>query len=241
MNKRYLPAIAAILIAISCTTFVPVFGQQLPALPTFIYAAPTLTVVTIAQDDEMRATGVMWLATDYAHYIHADSWATDRMSQFKLLVAYNGVPVTPATLTCQYVEKDKYNAIKDKQFPAENLETVPKDVTGYFICKPRWIAPGVGVLDVYYTGTGAPQVISDYILSIQVTYAVGRNTVWGTDLQDICLLGWPSLLATVPAYMITKPDGTLHYVVDDALFGWGSCEDLALVEKAQLGVPIPWI
>jgi hypothetical protein len=249
MNKRYLPVIAATLIAITCASFMPVLAQ-VATLPTFIYAAPTLRVVTIAQDDQVRKTGLMWLATGQAQYglfqTGATSWngIQDLMSQFKILVSYNGVPVTPTSLYCQVVEKDKYNPIKNKQFPTENLMTVPKDVSVYFTCKFRWGKPGVGVLDVYYTGLGLPVNIADYVLVVGANYAVGRNTVYGTDMQDICVLGWP--LPTSTAWIITKPDGTVHYIYADPLttaagVPWMSCEDQALVQKADLGVPLPWM
>jgi len=251
MNKRYMPAIAALLIAITCTTFVPVFAQ----LPTFIYAAPTLTVVTIAQDDQLRNTGIILLASA------ADEWGVtpptpltspatassntatvqDWMAQFKLIVSYNGVPVVPTAVYCQVIEKDKYNPLKDKQFTAENLKTVPKDMSLDFYCKERWGKPGVGVLDVYYMGPGEPVNIADYILFITVSYVVGRNTVWGADMQDICLLGWPADDTPNPLYS----DGTTAHTVltnifADPLTGWKSCEDFALYQKYLLGVPTPW-
>jgi hypothetical protein len=244
MNKRYLPLIAATLIAITCASFMPVLAQ-VATLPTFIYAAPTLNVVTIAQDDQARKTGVMWLATGQIQYglfqTGAPTWngIQDLMSQFKVLVSYNGVPVTPTSVYCQVVEKDKYNPIKNKQFPTENLMTVPKDVSSWFTCKFRWGKPGVGVLDVYYTGPGHSVSISDYVLVVGADYAVGRSTVYGTDVQDICLLGWP-VAAIFPEWIITKPDGTVHWIVNDPI-AWKSCEDAALVEKSLLGIPVPWI
>jgi hypothetical protein len=246
MNKRYLPLIAAILIAITCASIMPVLAQVV-TLPTYIYAAPTLTVLTIPQDDGYRHTGVMWLAdseTQYGLFLTPPAPPTwdgiqDLMSQFKILVSYNGVPVTPTSLYCQVVEKDKYNPIKNKQFPTENLYTVPVDVSTYFTCKFRWGKPGVGVIDVYYIGPGQPVAIADYILVVGANYAVGRSTVYGTDMQDICLLGWPSDAAVTP-YVITKPDGTFHWIYSDPMEGWASCEDMALVQHADLGVPIPW-
>jgi hypothetical protein len=240
MNKRYLPAIAAILIALTATTFVPVFAQ----LPTRLIAQPTLTVVTIAQDDQKRQTGVLWMAPDRNTYLALLGGAailgmpSGLMSQFKLFVSYNGVPIAPTGFYCEVIEKDKYNPIKDKQFPTENLFTAVKDESGSFVCKARWGKPGVGVLDVYYVGPGLPVNIADYVLDIGVWYTVGRTLVWGSDIQDICLLGWP--VPAAPAWIITKPDGTLHYIYADPLGGWKSCEDLALMQKAQLGIPIPW-
>ena len=187
MNKRYLPAIASILIiAVALTSFMPVFA----ALPTRLAAQPTLRVTTIAEDDELRETGVMFMGTGTTPAT-LGTGPQDLLAQFKILVSYNGVPVTPTSVYCQFVEKDKANPLKDQQFPAENLKTVPKENPN-FICKFRWAKPGVGVLDVYYIGAALGQYIADYILVVGADLAVGRTTVWGTEIQDICLLGWPA-------------------------------------------------
>jgi hypothetical protein len=171
----------------------------------------------------------------------------DLMAQFKILVSYNGVPVTPTSVYCQFVEKDKANPLKNQQFPAENLVSVPKENPN-FICKFRWAKPGVGVLDVYYIGDALAQYIADYILVVGVDLAVGRTTVWGTEIQDICLLGWPIAVGDVTALApagpigapISKGNGDLHYILDNPLGDFGSCEDAALLQKAALGVGIPW-
>jgi hypothetical protein len=243
MNKRYLPVIAAFLIAVTCTTFLPAFAQ----LPTFVYSAPTLYVKTIAQDDQERHTGVMWQAPTFAGFEKYAAAAAgtappqqDVLSQFKILVSYNGVPVTPTSLYCQLVEKDKYNPIKTKQFTSENLETVLFDRSSLFVCKFRWGKPGVGVLDVYFIGAPAAIEIGDFVLVVGANYAVGRSTVYGTDVQDICLLGWPMPQGAAPNYIITKPDGTEHWIYADPLGVWSSCDDIALQQKAALGIPIPW-
>jgi hypothetical protein len=242
MNKRYLPVIAAFLIAVTCTTFLPAIAQ----LPTYVYAAPTLYVKTIAQDDQERHIGVMWQApsfTDFVAYAAAPAGtlpeAQDLLAQFKILVSYNGVPVTPSSVYCQLVEKDKYNPIKTSQGSWENLETVVFDKSNLFVCKFRWGKPGVGVLDVYFIGAPAAIDIADFILVVGVNYAVGRSTVYGTEIQDICLLGWPAG-GPAPDYVFTKPDGTEHWVYADPLAGWSSCDDLALAQKAALGIPVPW-
>ena len=239
MNKHYVPVIASILIiAVALSSFMPVFAT----LPTRLVAQPTLRVTTIAEDDEARATGVMWMGTGTTAAT-LGTGPQDLLAQFKILVSYNGLPVTPTSVYCQFVEKDKANPLKDKQFTAENLKTVPKENPN-FLCKFRWGKPGVGVLDVYYIGDALGQYIADYVLVVGVDLAVGRTTVWGTEIQDICLLGWP--LAEVPLYVITKPDGTVHYIYDDPLalnvgiFAWASCEDLALYQKDLLGIPISW-
>jgi hypothetical protein len=240
MNKRYVPAIASLLIiAVALMSFTPV----LATLPTRLVAQPTLRVTTIAEDDEVRETGVMWMASDQTNFVEGVTTGQDLLAQFKILVSYNGVPTTPTSTYCQFVEKDKANPLKDQQFPAENLKSVPKESPN-FVCKFRWGKPGVGVIDVYYIGALSGQYIADYILVVGVDLAVGRTTVWGTEIQDICLLGWPNLPA--PVYIITKPDGTVHYIYTDplgdpgALTRWTSCEDLALMQKDLLGIPIPW-
>jgi hypothetical protein len=239
MNKRYLPAIASLLIiAIALTSFTPVFAS----LPTRLAAQPTLRVTTIAEDDEARETGVMWMATSQANFVAGTTTGQDLLAQFKIIVSYNGVPTTPTSTYCQFVEKDKANPLKDKQFTAENLKSVPKEVPD-MICKFRWGKPGVGVLDVYYIGDLDAFRIADYILVVGVDLAVGRTTVFGAEIQDICLLGWP--VPTAPAWIITKPDGTVHYIYADPLGDpvtgrWLSCEDLALMQHDLLGIPISW-
>jgi hypothetical protein len=240
MNKRYLPAIASLLIiAIVSSSFMPVFAD----LPTRLVAQPTLRVTTIAEDDELRATGVMWMGTG----VTADDLGTgtsNLLSQFKILISYNGVPVTPDLVTCQFVEKDKANPMKDKQFTAENLKSVPKENPN-FICKYREGKPGVGVLDVYYTGDALGQYIADYILVVGATLAVGRTTVYGTEIQDICLLGWPvattvATEAATPVTTITKGNGDTHDIYTDPLGDFISCEDVALLQHDALGITIPW-
>jgi hypothetical protein len=240
MNKRFVPVIASLLIiAVALTSFMPVFAD----LPTRLVAQPTLRVTTIAEDDEARETGVMWFAISQANFVAGNTIGQDLLAQFKIIVSYNGVPTTPTSTYCQFVEKDKANPLKDKQFTAENLKSVPKESPN-FVCKFRWGKPGVGVIDVYYIGDFAAQYIADYILVVGVDLAVGRTTVWGTEIQDICLLGWP--LTTIPTYIVTKPDGTAHYIYAEPFVlttgfpVWTSCEDVALMQKDMLGIPIPW-
>jgi hypothetical protein len=199
-------------------------------------------VTTIAEDDELRQTGVMWMGTGVTAATLGVG-TSDLMAQFKILVSYNGVPVYPTSVYCQFVEKDKANPMKNQQFVAENLVSVPKENPN-FICKFRWAKAGVGVLDVYYIGDALGQYIADYILVVGVDLAVGRSTVWGTEIQDICLLGWPVSgstigIATRLGY-ITKGNGDTHDIYADPLGNWGSCEDVALLQKQAVGIGIPW-
>jgi hypothetical protein len=162
-------------------------------------------------------------------------------------VSYNGQGVS-GTVTCQVIEKDKVNPVKgDKQSLAENLVTkvTSMDVG---LCKVRWGKPGVGVIDFYWTGpygstttTGPAGAweIADYVLVVTVTYTVGRSVLYGTEIQDVCVLGW-NLGATQGTTSITKPDGGQHYIFPDALGSYVSCEDAAMFQKHYvLGLPIP--
>jgi hypothetical protein len=201
----------------------------------------------------------------------------DLMSQHKLLVTYNGLPMTwhigssePQPLVhCNWVEKDKTNVVADpksgigKQGSWENLMTTMVDVSKEFTCKPRWKSPApgvyesVGVLDVYYTGPFDGHFIADTMLVVEVTLTLGHTIIYGSDLQDICVLGWgisfddatvpsgPSLSegpggpATGPSpwnWYITKPDGTQHFIWGNALGEYKSCDDAALLQKQELGI-----
>jgi len=216
------------------TSLVPVFA----ALPTRLAAQPTLTVITIPQDDMARETGVMWMGTGTT-FATLGSGPRELMAQYKLFVSYNGVPVTPAAVSCQFVEKDKVNPLKPgPQGPWENLVSKPVE-NDNFVCKVRWGKPGVGVIDVYYVGGLDPQYIADYILAVGASLAVGRTTVFGTEIQDLCLLGFPAPDAG-PVYIITKPSGDTHPIYADPLGSYVSCEDLALQEQNMLGLQILW-
>jgi hypothetical protein len=240
MNKRYLPAIAAIfIIALTASSFIPVYA----ATALRAQVSPTLFVLTIPEDDEVHKTGIMLLGSPPSGQ---PFWRakTDLLAQFKVIVSLNGVPVR-ATLTCQVIEKDKVNPLKTKQGVWENLVSVPKDATGNFVCKYREGKPGIGVIDVYWVGPSATspvinvgQFIADYILIVQFTYTVGRTVIYGTEMQDICVLGWP--LVTTGFDVVTKPDGTEHYVFPNPLGDFVSCEDAALYQKDLLGLTIPW-
>lgn len=240
MNKRYLPVIAAFFIlAIASTSFLPVFAVT----NMRARAEPSLVVVTIPEDDEVHKTGVILLGL-------GDTFPQNKpdfLAQFKVSVLYNGLGASGVTLTCQVIEKDKYNPLKTKQGVWENLVSVPKDNTGNFACKYREGKPGFGVIDVYWVGPVAGTAadltvgmfISDYILIVQFTKTIGRTVVYGTEMQDICVLGWPE--DTSSWGIVTKPDGTEHYVFANPLGDYNSCEDLALVQKESLGLTIPWL
>jgi len=241
MNKRYLPAIATVFIlAIASVSFMPVFA----ATTLRAKALPQLVIVTIPEDDEIRKTGIIVLdntATNFASTTRTTRYS-DLMAQYKILVSYNGVPVAPTTIACQIIEKDKVNPIKDKQAAIpENLKTSLVDQTGNFMCKFRWGKPGVGVLDLYFKGAAKAQFLADYVVLVYASYKIGRSTVYGAEIQDVCVLGWD--LGTVSA-TIDKDPGTgtdNHYVYADPLGSYVSCEDATMYQKhVVLGLPVPW-
>jgi hypothetical protein len=239
MNKFVLPSAAALLIlVIGISSFTPAAAVSRIAL------VPYLQVVTIPEDDQLRQTGIMSLnvaAVTGVAYL-------DLMSQHKLLITLNGLLVSTSGLviSCNVAEKDKEALPKDKtttktiiksrQFSQENLKTVLIDVAQYFVCKPRWKPGGlsVGVLDVYFIGPQTADFIADHILVVHVTYTVGRQVFYGTEIQDICVLGKAMTGATVTT--VTKSNDDMHQLVDDALQKYSSCEEAALVQRAQLGI-----
>jgi len=153
----------------------------------------------------------------------------------------------------------------------ENLMTKLVDVSDKFSCKPRWKHPAndpslyesVGVLDVYFigplpktpdtlngvetggvTGTSVGVWIADNIMVVEAYFTVGRTVVFGSDIQDICVLGWAVDGTTVDAAAtysgsITKPDGTVHYIWSNAMGDFVGCEELALAQRDVLGIQIP--
>jgi hypothetical protein len=159
-----------------------------------------------------------------------------------------------------------------KQGSFENLMTTLVDVSNKFVCKPRWKSPApsilesVGVLDVYYVGpltaaavtsttgtvisagTTSMEVgywVADNILTVEAFFTAGRTVVFGSDIQDLCTLGWVALavvgatnIPVPPYWIITKPDGTQHYLWLNEMNGFQSCEQLTLAEKAILGIPL---
>jgi len=173
------------------------------------------------------------------------------------------------SIACNVLEKDKVNVVPDpktgdgKQGDYENLMTKLVDVSDKFVCKVRWKSPAtgvlesVGVLDVYYVGplTAAPvpnvtplgtngkQVgvwIADNILVVEAFFTVGRTVVFGSDIQDVCVLGWPVNIApnapVLPNWIITKPDGLPHYIWTNAMGNYVGCEELALAQRNALAI-----
>jgi hypothetical protein len=311
MNRKLIPAVAGFMILLTVLSMTPslsfaqttlTFGPQLQV--TTIPQDDQVRekgIMILGLDtaiDKLHGTSQLpeyqcLDATSYAAAVKAaggiDAYTgppmcgpQDLMSQHKLLVTYNGLPMSwhigstePQPLVfCNFVEKDKVNVVPDpktgdgKQGSWENLMTAMVDVSNDFVCKVRWKSPApgvyesVGVLDVYYKGAFDGHYIADTILVVEATLTLGRTVIFGSDIQDICVLGWGAGYAAFatdsvggvlldqglfldqlgqvlqPTHYITKPDGTLHYIWEIPLGGYASCEDAALVQRQALGIQL---
>lgn len=232
MEKRiYLPVIASMLIlAMVLTSVMPVMAVA--ALRA--RADPTLEVLTIPEDDEVRKTGVIVFGLrPGVGWPKPYENGTDKLAQYKILVTYNGVPVA-FNVECQVIKKEKNHPIQQPQFEEENLQTVLTDHSANFKCKLRQGKPGVGVLDLYYIGVQEKQFIADYIVKVHVWTTIGNFVVHGTEIQDVCVLGW----AIDDNHLVfTKPDGTEHDSWPDPLGPFVSCEEAAIWQRDFLGLP----
>jgi hypothetical protein len=123
------------------------------------------------------------------------------------------------------------------------------DVSSKFVCKPRWKSPAtgvlesVGVLDVYFTGSPNAVWIADNIVTVEAFVTAGRTVVFGSDIQDLCTLGWAITGTNVaawtdPTLTITKPDGTTHSIWERPMGWFHSCESLALAQRDVLGIAL---
>jgi len=253
MNTKYvIPVMAsALILTMVLSSFMPAAA----ILPTI---GPKLDVKTIPQDDQKREKGIIVLgltpSTDWPTEDKGYAPGVDLISQHKLIVSFNGMLMqwlisdVGVIITCNVLEKDKVNPIDDKfgtptkQFPEENLVTTLIDVSDYWTCKPHWKTPAdlpgyfesVGVLDVYYTGPDLPTMIADNILVVTATLVIGNTVIQGTDIQDICLLGW----SMAPNWStLTLPDhGTTIILWSDPLNLFVGCEEAALQQRNNQGV-----
>ena len=87
--------------------------------------------------------------------------------------------------------------------------------------------------------------IADNILVVEAFFTVGRTVVFGSDIQDICVLGWasrrapPSTQQSIPHGYITKPAGRCALHLAERMGNFVSCEELALAQRDVLGLVIP--
>jgi hypothetical protein len=170
------------------------------------------------------------------------------LSQHKILATLNGVPTKPDYFLCEVIEKEKAKippmttkTPSTRQFDDEIIKTTVKDVSSNFICKVWWVKPGVGALDVYFVGPRVKNFIADHMLIVTLGWKVGRNTVWASDLQDICILGWSMGENRLKIFLFknpgksTWPAGTEYYYSwNDPLHEFVSCDEAAAWQRAWI-------
>jgi hypothetical protein len=210
-------------------------------------------VQTVAEDDEVRNEGIMVLCptlplpagagvadADTCNDNNDDIWE-DLHASYELSTAYEGVPVE-ATIFCMVVRKDAVSP-SAPQFSEEVIVTEPTDVSDRFVCMTRPVAPGVGVLDVYYVGPSAAEAVGAYALIVQAAVTVGPRVYYGTDTQDLCVLGWPfndGLANRTFSADASTEVGLRHLKrAMHPLDGFAGCKDAALYQRQQLNLTIP--
>jgi len=242
-------------------------GLYLPVTPTWLGGEP---IVVDPTDPSGEGYIVFWrlsTSTSCVKYYFTTPWPEDKgalpgsdlLSQHKILATLNGVPTRPDYLLCEIVEKEKAKVPpmstktpSKRQFNDEIIKTTLTDVTSNFICKVNWIKPGVGALDVYFVGPRVTNFIADHMLIVTVGYKVNRNTIWASDVQDICILGWAmgmeglteewlgvilfwnSGLSTVPGQY------EMYWSWPDPLGPFVSCDEAAAWQLTYLVGGWPW-
>jgi len=225
------------------------------ATPTTPVAGPQVRVQTVAEDDGARNTGIMVIcpggsippgdtrATDLdtCNDNGDDIWE-DVHASYKLSTTVEGVPVQPAAVTCMVVRNDIVSP-SAPQIPEEVIATEPTDVSDRFVCMIRPLAPGIGALDVYYTGPDAAEAVGAYELVVQAAVTVGSEVYLGTEIQDLCVLAWPfNDAAANKTYSVDASTevGLKHLKrAPHPLDGFAGCNDAALFQRELLGLTIP--
>lgn len=232
-------------------TPVPPVGQQ-------------LTVDLIAQEDQIRKKGIMIICppeADCPDFIEGRNvfpgpatWF-DPHAEYKIHIQDDfGVNVDPDTLSCIVVEKDVCHVPEDKvggrQFNDEIEATELVNISTRFVCKYRSVKAGVGILEIYFIGPRDKIFIGDHILKVQVS----RDGVRGSQIHDICLLGFPNffrvnaasqsldgfgLAGTSFAFSVKWPEAATPLAkFADALAPFASCKNAALWQREILGQPV---
>ena len=225
------------------------------ATPTPPVAAPQVRVETVAEDDEARSEGIMVICPggsippgdtraadlDTCDDDNDDIWE-DIHASYKLSTVFEGIPVEPTAVMCMVVRNDIVSP-SAPQIPEEVIATESTDVTDRFVCMIRPLAPGIGVLDVYYTGPDAAEAVGTYELVVQAILTVGSRVYYGTDIQDLCVLGWPfNDAGTNKTFSVDASTevGLKHLKrAPHPLDGFAGCNDAALFQRELLGLTIP--
>ncbi|HYA13357.1 MAG TPA: hypothetical protein VEF33_03355 [Syntrophales bacterium] len=158
------------------------------------------------------------------------------------------------TVVCEVFLKHPRSPL-NPEFPRQVLVTDSLDMSQYFICETRFKEPtpgsmeSVGVLDLYYVGPINTADIGAYgvvVTALQTFKVLGVNTVvFGSDIQDLCVLGWPfnDAVNNVPYTLIiptaAQPGGSKFTRVPDPLNGFTGCDDAVLFQRNAVGLTIP--
>jgi len=222
-----------------------------PPAPTPV---PELAVEVTAQDDEVRDTGVMVLCpggpppagdtratdADTCDNDGDDMWQ-DLHASYELEITLDGAP-TQANIACMVTQEETVSP-SDPMAAFEDFRTELTDVSADFVCVIRSVAPGVGALDLYYTGPPDADAVGSYDLVVQAFTTIGTEAIFATDTQHVCMLGWPfndngaNMTFAVDA---STPDGMKHVKrAPHPLDGFAGCGDAALHQRELLGLTIP--
>jgi len=197
-----------------------------------------LRVETVAEDDPLRDTGIMVLglrptSSGWPSRIPVQTGA-DLVAHYKIVTSLNGIPISPLAVIAMVVRVD-YRNPSTRQFPSESTMSGLTEVSSEFVCMYRPVAPGVGALDVYYVGPQTKEHVANYILVVQAYAKIGGHNIFGTDLQDLCVLGW----SMDSHYWVTAlPDGEKHYGWEDPLGPFASCDEAVFWQRAYLGLSV---
>jgi hypothetical protein len=269
-KKIMLPALAAFMILVMVATAFP--AASAVAVKAVAARDPVnlpLSIVTIAEDDEGRDTGIMILCVThdltfgpdsntraYDPNTCSDSGWLDKWASYKIIVLFADgekffwVPGTtpPFSMVPEFIEKDTVEP-KVPAFAQETLKKEVTDLTASFAWRFRWKYYGgffwsVGDMDVYYTGVQHSEYVAPYIIDLQVSYTspTTKLSYYGADIQDLCILAWPFNDPTdwqKRPFNLQKPERVDLTRVPDPLDGFAGCEDATLFQRSLLGSYIP--
>lgn len=203
---------------------------------------PVLVIDAVAEDDPIRNTGIMALGILPVGQAPGPYYqqGSDLIARYKITITYNGVPVHPNGFFMAVLKKTVANPPNDpsfRQFPEESLVSELTDASSEFIVIYRPIMPGIGEADVYYVGPGTRDDVANYMIVFNAFLTVGRNNIWGTGLQSLCMLGW-SMDPYYPVAYTVLPDGTTYRFWVNPLGAFVSCDEAVFWQRVKLGVAI---
>src|SRR3972149_3951409 len=235
------------------------FGMVLMLMlfPQLLYAGK-LKVVTIPQEDQLREKGILIICPTNGtnQYCPEPALDYDPHTEYKIhFVDPQGNNVDPVSITCTVIEKDVCHVPTGggkqpgrRQFDLADVEAEATDlfnISDQFVCKYRSVKAGVGVLEVYFADSRSNRntvFIGDHILKVEAVDANGNK---GAQIQDICILGFPTCgffgdctdNEKIPNFFFSTlwPDETFMNKYADPIYPFASCKNIALWEREVLG------